>query len=492
MSFPARSAGSERATAAGPPVTHDVRAQRAVLVATVLGSSLGFIDGAIVNVALPALQAALAASAALVQWIVNGYLLALGALVLVGGAAGDRYGRRRIFLLGIGVFALASLACALAPTAAALIGARVVQGAGAALMTPASLALLGAGFPEQSRARAFGIWAGAGALVTALSPLLGGWLVDTVGWRGIFYINLPIAALACAIAWRAVPESRDDAAQPLDWVGAMAVAASLGAVTLGLTQATSRGWDAVTLSWTLGGVALFALFLLLEARGRAPMMPLSLYRSRAFSTLNAMTFLLYFALGGAMFLLPFELIRVDGYSATAAGASLMPFALVMGLLSTAAGRLARHIGERLLLALGPIVAGAGMAWLGLATPHGSYWITRLPPLLVLALGMALTIGPLTAAVMNAVDTRHAGLASGVNNAIARVAGLFAVAVLTLVVAASVATTAGGVNDVLAAADLAAFHRGFRRAMLVAAACAAVGGGLVAVGLRTAPMTTKRG
>jgi MFS family permease len=239
-------------------------------------------------------------------------------------------------------------------------------------------------------------------------------------------------------------------------------------------------------------VALFGAFLLVEARERAPMMPLALYRSRAFSTLNAMTFLLYFALGGTMFLLPFELIRVDGYSATAAGASLMPFALFMGVLATAAGRLARHIGERLQLTVGPLLAAAGIVWLGLAAPGGSYWIARLPALLVLALGMGLTIGPLTAAVMNAVETRHAGLASGVNSAIARVAGLLAVAVLTLVVAASVAATAGAASDVLAASDLAAFHRGFRMAMLVAGVCAALGGALVVAGLRPAAKPTRPG
>jgi len=474
------SANPGAAGIAAPPATSQAT-RRAVLAATVLGSSLGFIDGAIVNVALPALQAAFNASAALVQWVINAYLLLLGALVLVGGAAADRYGRRRIFMAGIALFAAASLACALAPGAAWLVAARALQGFAAALMTPASLALVGACFPEQERARAFGVWAGAGALTTAFGPVLGGWLVDTVGWRAIFLVNLPLAALALAIAAWKVPESRDDAAQPIDALGALLAALGLGALTFGLTVAPERAWDTSTLAWVGGGVLLFGGFLAFEHRARAPMMPLAVFRSRAFSTLNAMTLLLYFALSGVVFLLPFELIRVEGYTATAAGAALLPLALVMGLLSSPAGRLARRMGERVQLASGPVVAAAGIAWLGMAGT-GSYWTARLPGLFTLAIGMALTVGPLTAAVMSAVDARHAGLASGVNNAVARIAGLLAVAVLTIVVAGSSA----GHADALAVTDRAAFHRGFRVAMIVAAVCAAAGGVLVAALLRTPP------
>ena len=485
MTLLARAPCDEGVAGAHQPPAVSTATRRAVLAATVLGSSLAFIDGAVVNVALPALQAALGASAAAVQWVVNAYLLMLGALVLVGGAAADRYGRRRVFVIGIVLFAAASLGCALAPRADWLIAARAVQGFAAALMTPASLALLGAAFTEQERPRAFGIWAGAGALTTAFGPVLGGWLVDTVGWRAIFLVNLPLAALAVAITVMKVPESRDDAARSLDGPGALAAAASLGALTFGLTVAPERGWGAFTLAWLSGGALLFALFLLVEARSRAPMMPLALFRSRAFSALNAMTFLLYFALGGTLFLLPFELIRVDGYSATAAGGALVPFALVMGLFSSSAGRLARRIGDRVQLTAGPVIAGVGVAWLGVAAAGGSYWTTRLPALLVLAVGMTLTVGPLTAAVMSAVDARHTGLASGVNNAVARVAGLLAVALLTLVVAASGATGSGGTHDgadVLAAADRDAFHRGFRAAMIVAAVCAAVGGAVIGAAL----------
>jgi len=468
------------ARALAPPAA-PVATRRAVLAATVLGSSLGFIDGAVVNVALPALQSALGASGTVVQWVVNAYLLMLGALVLVGGAAGDRYGRRRMFLCGTALFAAASLACALAPTAAWLVVARAVQGLAAAIMTPNSLALLGAAYGEDERPRAFGIWAGAGALTTAIGPVIGGWLVDTVDWRAIFLVNLPLAAIALAIAWLKVPESRDEGAQRLDWPGALTAAASLAALTYGLTVAPAHGWNAVTLGWTLGGVAAFAGFLLIEHRSAAPMMPLALFRSRAFSTLNGMTLLLYFALGGGLFLLPFELIRVDGYSATAAGAALAPFAVVMGLFASSAGKLAKRIGDRVQLAAGSIVAGLGIAGLGWAPAQAHYATARLPALLVLAVGMTLVIGPLTAAVMSSVEGRHAGLASGVNNAVARVAGLLAVAVVTLVVAGS-----SGQTDALAAADPAAFHRGFRLAMTVVGVCAAPGGMLVAIALRSPP------
>ena len=350
------------------------------------------------------------------------------------------------------------------------------------MLTPASLALLGANFTEAERPRAFGIWAGAGALTTALGPVLGGWLVDTVGWRAIFLINLPVAALAIFIAQRSVPESRDDEARALDIPGTLTAVSGLGALTYGLTAASGNGWTVATCAWMIGGALLLAGFLVLERRSRAPMMPLELFRSRAFASLNAMTFLLYFALSGALFLLPFELIRLEGYSATAAGAALLPFALVMGMFSSAAGRMATRIGTRLQLTAGPLVAGAGIAWLGLASIDGGYWTARLPPLLVLAVGMTVTVGPLTAAVMNAVEVRHTGLASGINNAVARVAGLMAVASLTLIVAMVASVGTGPAPDVLAAVDHEAFHRGFRVAMIVAGVCAALGGALIAMAL----------
>jgi EmrB/QacA subfamily drug resistance transporter len=459
--------------------------RRAVLGATIIGSSLAFTDGAVVNIALPALQSAFNASAAIVQWVMNAYLLMLGALVLVGGAAADRYGRKRIFVLGVVLFAVASLACAGAPTVPLLVAARALQGFAAALLTPASLALLGANFTEAERPRAFGIWAGAGALTTALGPVLGGWLVDSIGWRAIFLINLPVAALTILITLRSVPESRDDEARALDIPGTLTAVSGLGALTYGLTVASGNGWTGATYAWMFAGAVLLAAFLVLERRSRAPMMPLELFRSRAFASLNAMTFLLYFALSGTLFLLPFELIRLEGYSATAAGAALLPFALVMGLFSSSAGRMARRAGTRLQLSVGPLVAGAGIAWLGLASTDGGYWTARLPPLLVLAVGMTLTVGPLTAAVMNAVDVRHTGVASGINNAVARVGGMMAVASLTLIVSIVASAGSGPARDVLAAVDREAFHRGFRVAMIAAGVCAALGGALIAIMLKPA-------
>jgi EmrB/QacA subfamily drug resistance transporter len=366
-----------------------------------------------------------------------------------------------------------------------LVAARALQGFAAALLTPASLALLGANFTEAERPRAFGIWAGAGALTTALGPVLGGWLVDSIGWRAIFLINLPVAALTILITLRSVPESRDDEARALDIPGTLTAVSGLGALTYGLTVASGNGWTGATYAWMFAGAVLLAAFLVLERRSRAPMMPLELFRSRAFASLNAMTFLLYFALSGTLFLLPFELIRLEGYSATAAGAALLPFALVMGLFSSSAGRMARRAGTRLQLSVGPLVAGAGIAWLGLASTDGGYWTARLPPLLVLAVGMTLTVGPLTAAVMNAVDVRHTGVASGINNAVARVGGMMAVASLTLIVSIVASAGSGPARDVLAAVDREAFHRGFRVAMIAAGVCAALGGALIAIMLKPA-------
>ena len=439
-----------------------------------------------VNVALPALQASLHASATLVQWVMNAYLLMLGALVLVGGAAADRYGRRRIFVVGVVLFAAASLACALAPSAALLVAARAVQGAAAALMTPASLALLGATLDDDVRPRAFGIWAGAGALTTALGPVLGGWLVDVVGWRAIFLINLPLAAIAVGVAVRGVPESRDEDARALDVPGAVTAALGLATLTYGLTIVPERGWTAAPIAWMLAGALLLAAFVVVEHRSAAPMLPPRLFAVRAFTVLNAMTFLLYAALGGALFLLPFELIRVEGYSATAAGAALLPFALVLGVFSSAAGRLAARIGMRVQLCVGPVVAGLGVVALGFATGVG-YWSTRFPALMLMAVGMTLTVAPLTAAVIGAVEQRHAGLASGVNSAVARVAGLVAVALSTLVLAAASGALGQG-TDVLAAADPAAFQRGFRAALVAAGAAALLGG--VAVGVWLTPGTAR--
>jgi EmrB/QacA subfamily drug resistance transporter len=407
--------------------------KRLALAATVLGSSMAFIDGSVVNVALPAMRTALKADAAQVQWIVNAYLLLLGALVLIGGSAGDRFGRRKVFVLGVALFGVASMGCALAPDAGWLIAARALQGMAAAMLTPASLAILGATFDDDERGAAIGAWAGFGAVTTAIGPVLGGWLVDHVSWRAIFLINLPLAVATIWLALASVRESRDPEVEHLDWRGAVLAATGLGAVTWGLTAAGQRGWTSPSVWAALAtGAALLAGFLLSQAREKHPMMPLSLYRSRTFSGANLLTLALYFGLTGALFFLPFELIARHGYSAAKAGATLLPFSLVMGTLSGVAGKLADRFGARPMLTLGPILAGVGFGLLGAPWVGSGYWTGVLPAVLVLAVGMTLAVAPLTSTVMGAVAASHAGVASGVNNAVARIAGLLAVAVLGLV------------------------------------------------------------
>jgi EmrB/QacA subfamily drug resistance transporter len=406
---------------------------RLILAATVLGSSLAFIDGSVVNVALPAIREALNADPAQIQWIVNAYLLLLGSLVLIGGSAGDRYGRRKVFVGGVTVFALASLACAVAPTVTLLIAARAVQGIAAAFVVPASLAILGASFEEKARGPMIGAWAGFGAVTAALGPVLGGWLVDAVSWRAIFLINLPIAAATVWLTLKAVPESRDPDVEHLDWRGAVLAALGLGALTWGLTAAGSQGWRSLAVwSALAAGAAVLVGFVVLQGREKHPMMPLTLYRSTTFSGANLLTLALYFGLTGSMFFLPYELIAHHGYSAAKAGATLLPLSLVMGSLSGVAGRVANKVGARTMLTIGPIVAGAGFALLAGPWIGRGFWIGLLPGLLVLALGMTTSVAPLTSTVMAAVPSSHSGVASGINNAVARIAGLLAVAVLGLV------------------------------------------------------------
>ncbi|MGY3618599.1 MFS transporter [Bradyrhizobium sp. USDA 10063] len=462
------------------------------LAATVVGSSMALLDGSVVNIALPAIQEALHADAAATQWIVNAYLLLLGALVLIGGSAADLYGRRRMFVLGIAIFTVASIACGLSPNIMALNASRAVQGFGAALLTPASLAMLGATFSEDERSQAIGIWAGAGALMMAAGPLLGGWLVDQVSWRAIFLLNVPLAIAAAGLALRFGCESSDPRAKQLDWSGGASVAIGLAAITWSLSAIPALGVRDKTVLAALGvGAAFLTSFVVIEARlHERATMPLSLYRSRDFSATNALTLLLYFALGGALYYLPFGLIRLGGYSATQAGAALLPFALIMGFGASFAGIVADRLGPRLLLTIGPIVAACGLAMLAYVDLRQPYRISVFPPMVLLGVGMAITVPPLTSTVMGAAGKAHAGIASGINNVVARVGGLLAVAALGAVFFASflyhlTGTTPAQANEVLNAvmsgepganaAAIAAFERALRTIMLVPASCAALAG-----------------
>ena len=406
---------------------------RWILAATILASSMAFIDSTVVNVALPALQTNLNATAVDVQWVVEAYSLLLSAFLLVGGSLGDHYGRRRIFLIGVTLFAIASAACGFAWTIQQLIVARAFQGFGAALLTPGSLAIISNSFSDEERGRAIGTWSGFSAITTGIGPLLGGWLIEHVSWRAVFFINLPIALFVILISLRHVTANSDRDSTRIDWLGSILAAVGLGALVYGLIESSRLGFgNGVVTTGLAAGCLLLVVFLVVEARLPNPMLPLGLFRSRIFAGTNLLTFLLYAALGGTLFFLPLNLIQIQHYSPTAAGATLLPFILIMSLLSRWSGGLVTRYGPKPPLVIGPLISGAGYVLFMLPGTAAGYWTKFFPPVVVLGFGMAVTVAPLTTSVMNSVVQNRAGIASGVNNAVARTAGLIAIAVFGIV------------------------------------------------------------
>jgi EmrB/QacA subfamily drug resistance transporter len=453
-------------------VRYDQPAGRWVLLATVLGSGLAFIDATVVNIALPNIGHELDADAASMQWTVNGYTLSLAALILLGGSLGDRFGRRRIFVLGVAWFAAASALCGLAPNVEVLIAARVLQGIGGALLTPGSLAIIEASFEPRDRAKAIGAWSGLGGIAGALGPFLGGWLVEAASWRWVFLINLPLAAVVVAVAWRYVPESRNpQAAGRLDAPGAVLGAIGLGGLTYGFTAWPAMGPTSPVVVGTLAaGVAGLIGFVLVERRSGHPMLPLAVFRSRPFTAANLVTLAVYAALGGVFFLLVLHLQVVAGFAPLPAGLAMLPVTLLMLVLSARAGALSERIGPRMPMTAGPLVCAVGLLLLARIGPNASYLRDVLPGVLVLGLGLSLTVAPLTATALGSVEDRYAGVASGVNNAVARAAGLLAVAVLPL----AAGLDGGNLTDPAALAPT------YRTAMLICVGLLVAGAGFAAV------------
>lgn len=444
---------------------------RWVLLATVLGSGMALIDATVVGIALPTIGRHFHASVNDLQWVTNAYTLTLSGLLLLGGSLGDRYGRRRFFLIGVAWFTLASLLCGVAPNIPVLIGARAWQGVGAALLMPEGLAILQASFAPGDRSRAIGAWAGWSGVATAVGPVVGGWLISAVSWRLIFFINLPVGAAVLAVSLRHVPESRDmTTTGKLDVRGAVLVSLGLAGLVYGLTEGASLGWASpLTLVALALGMALLVAFCLAEQATAAPLLPLAVFRSGQFSGANAVTFVVYGGLSGALFLLPIQLQQVLHFSPLAAGLSLLPVTFLMLVLSSRSGALAARIGPRLQMSVGPLLAGVGLGLLALVSPGGDYVSSVLPGVLVLGIGLTVTVAPLTTAVLAAVPTEHAGIASAINNDVARAAGLIFVAVLP------------SLSGITGHSYLhpAVFSSGFHRAVLAAGAACAIGA-LIAV------------
>jgi EmrB/QacA subfamily drug resistance transporter len=466
------------ATAEAPALTYSSAPGRWVVAITVLGSGIAALDATVVNIALPTIGREFHTGIGALQWVMTGYTLTLAAFLLIGGSLGDHFGRRRVYSIGIIWFAVASAACGFAPGAVFLIVTRVLQGIGAALLTPGSLAILEASFVPDDRARAIGAWSGLGGVATAAGPLIGGYLISAASWRWIFFINVPISAVVVALGARHVPESRDPTATgKIDYTGALAGVVFLTGITFAFIEAPTLGWSAPSVvAVAVVGVAGLAAFLAREQRAASPMLPLEIFKVRQFAATNAVTFIVYAALTGATFLLPVTLQVVSGYSPLASGLALLPLTLIMLTLSARSGRLATQIGPRLQMSVGPVVVGAGLALLVFCTYGSNYVVYVLPAVIVFGLGLAITVAPLTATAMSSAPAEHSGIASAVNNDVARFGGLLAVAVLPAL--AGITGTVYLHPDALAA--------GFRTAVLISAGMCVAGGVLAAFTITNPP------